>query len=146
AGPCAGRCQLCQPAGRRVVAKCAHAAGTESAATRTECNRSAGGRSAVGHRRTRPRPLRRVLAFPRLPQRQIGVLNAVGKATTTMMSRASAPEDFDLYIWEGTSDIAAQAERCLQGMDVNVVRADAGMAFPPPRDKARVAVALVSVT
>jgi len=63
-----------------------------------------------------------------------------------MMSRASAPEDFDLYIWEGTSDIAAQAERCLQGMDVNVVRADAGMAFPPPRDKARVAVALVSVT
>jgi len=63
-----------------------------------------------------------------------------------MTSRPPSTDDFDLYVWEGASDIAAQAERCLLGMDVTVVRADAGMAFPPPRDKSRVAVALVSVT
>jgi len=62
------------------------------------------------------------------------------------MTVPPSPDDFDLYVWEGSSDIASHAERCLLGMDVTVVRADAGMAFPPPRDKARVAVALVSVT
>ncbi|MDM9558585.1 sigma 54-interacting transcriptional regulator [Bordetella petrii] len=55
-------------------------------------------------------------------------------------------DDFDLYVWEGASDIAARAERCLAGMDVTVVRADAATAFPPPRDMARAAVALVSVS
>jgi len=55
-------------------------------------------------------------------------------------------DDFDLYVWEGSSDIAGRAERCLAGMDVTVVLADAGTAFPPPRDIARTAVALVSVS
>ncbi|RXN93524.1 sigma-54-dependent Fis family transcriptional regulator [Achromobacter aloeverae] len=55
-------------------------------------------------------------------------------------------EEIDLYVWEGTSDIAARAERCLSGYDVSVIRADAGLAFPPPREAARPAVALVSVT
>lgn len=55
-------------------------------------------------------------------------------------------DDFDLYVWEGASDIATRAERCLAGMDVTVVRADAGTAFPPQRDMTRTAVALVSVT
>ena len=49
------------------------------------------------------------------------------------MNQKFVREEFDLYVWEGTSDIAARAERCLAGMDVTLVRADAGTAFPPPR-------------
>ncbi|MCD0505386.1 sigma 54-interacting transcriptional regulator [Bordetella petrii] len=55
-------------------------------------------------------------------------------------------DDFDLFVWEGTSDIAERAERCLAGIDVTVVRADAGTAFPPPRDITRTSLALVSVS
>jgi len=62
------------------------------------------------------------------------------------MTKPAIRDDFDLYVWEGLSDIAARAERCLAGMDVTVVRADAGTAFPPPRDITRAAVALVSVS
>ncbi|AUT49120.1 sigma 54-interacting transcriptional regulator [Achromobacter sp. AONIH1] len=62
------------------------------------------------------------------------------------MNQKFVREEFDLYVWEGTSDIAARAERCLAGMDVTLVRADAGTAFPPPRDPGRPAVALVSVS
>jgi len=62
------------------------------------------------------------------------------------MSQNFAREEFDVYVWEGTSDIASRAERCLAGMDVSLLRADAGTAFPPPRDLARPAVALVSVS
>ncbi|CAB3886924.1 MULTISPECIES: sigma 54-interacting transcriptional regulator [Achromobacter] len=62
------------------------------------------------------------------------------------MTQKFARDEFDLYVWEGTSDIASRAERCLAGMDVTLVRADAGMAFPPPRDPSRPAVALVSVS
>ena len=51
------------------------------------------------------------------------------------MNQKFVREEFDLYVWEGTSDIAARAERCLAGMDVTLVRADAGTAFPPPRDR-----------
>ncbi len=62
------------------------------------------------------------------------------------MSDSLAEENFELYVWEGTSDIAGRAERCLAGYDVTVVRADTGVAFPPPHDKLRTAVALVSVS
>src|SRR5690606_27250237 len=62
------------------------------------------------------------------------------------MSSKPIHDDFDLYVWEGVSDIAARAERCLAGMDVTVVRADAGTSFPPQRDMTRTAVALVSVS
>jgi len=55
-------------------------------------------------------------------------------------------EEIDLYVWEGTSDIAARAERCLSGYDVSVIRVDAGLALPPSREAGRPAVALVSVT
>jgi transcriptional regulator with GAF, ATPase, and Fis domain len=58
----------------------------------------------------------------------------------------SVTENIDLYVWEGNADIAARAERGLEGFDVNVVRADTGMSFPPARDPLRVAVALVSVS
>ena len=44
------------------------------------------------------------------------------------MNQKFVREEFDLYVWEGTSDIAARAERCLAGMDVTLVRADAGTA------------------
>lgn len=63
-----------------------------------------------------------------------------------LMSETFAHEAFDVYVWEGASDIASRAERCLAGMDVSLVRADAGTAFPPPRDVTRRAVALVSVS
>ena len=62
------------------------------------------------------------------------------------MTQKFARDEFDVYVWEGTSDIASRAERCLAGMDVSLVRADAGTAFPPPRDPTRPAVALVSVS
>ncbi|WP_447920872.1 sigma 54-interacting transcriptional regulator [Achromobacter aegrifaciens] len=62
------------------------------------------------------------------------------------MNQNFARDEFDVYVWEGTSDIANRAERCLAGMDVSLLRADAGTAFPPPRDLARPAVALVSVS
>ena len=62
------------------------------------------------------------------------------------MSENFAREEFDVYVWEGASDIATRAERCLAGMDVSLIRADAGTAFPPPRDASRRAVALVSVS
>jgi DNA-binding NtrC family response regulator len=62
------------------------------------------------------------------------------------MTQKFARDEFDVYVWEGTSDIAGRAERCLAGMDVTLVRADAGTAFPPPRDPTRPAVALVSVS
>jgi DNA-binding NtrC family response regulator len=62
------------------------------------------------------------------------------------MSQKFTRDEFDLYVWEGTSDIASRAERCLAGMDVSLLRADAGTAFPPPRDPGRPAVALVSVS
>lgn len=45
------------------------------------------------------------------------------------MTQKFAREEFDVYVWEGTSDIASRAERCLAGMDVSLVRADAGTAF-----------------
>ena len=62
------------------------------------------------------------------------------------MSSVPKEENLELYVWEGTSDIAARAERSLAGYDVTVVRADSGIAFPPPHDALRTAVALVSVS
>ena len=38
------------------------------------------------------------------------------------MNQKFVREEFDLYVWEGTSDIAARAERRLAGMDVTLVR------------------------
>ncbi|OZI57026.1 sigma 54-interacting transcriptional regulator [Bordetella genomosp. 1] len=61
------------------------------------------------------------------------------------MSEALLNDGLDLYVWEGTADIAARAERALAGYDATVVRAEAGVGFED-RDRARPAVALVSVT
>jgi transcriptional regulator with GAF, ATPase, and Fis domain len=58
----------------------------------------------------------------------------------------SLTDNIDLYVWEGNADIALRAERGLEGYDVNVIRANAGMTFPPVRDPLRIAVALVSVS
>ncbi|VFR32822.1 Sigma-54 dependent transcriptional regulator [plant metagenome] len=55
-------------------------------------------------------------------------------------------EEIDLYVWEGASDIAVRAERSLAGYDVNVMRAELGMAPPGGRDPNRPMVAMVSVT
>lgn len=56
-------------------------------------------------------------------------------------------EDIDLYIWEGSSDIAARIERCLVGTDIAIVRTDSSMAFPPTSsDASRLTIAVISVT
>jgi DNA-binding NtrC family response regulator len=62
------------------------------------------------------------------------------------MTQKFSHDAFDVYVWEGATDIAARAERCLAGLDATLMRADAGTAFPPPRDPGRPAVALVSVS
>jgi len=62
------------------------------------------------------------------------------------MNRSALPDEIDLYVWEGTSDLYVRAVRGLEGYDVNVVRAGTGLAFPPHRAPQRVVVALVSVT
>ena len=36
------------------------------------------------------------------------------------MTQKFARDEFDVYVWEGTSDIASRAERCLAGMDVSL--------------------------
>lgn len=55
-------------------------------------------------------------------------------------------EDFDLFVWEGSSDLLGRAERCLTNHDVRVIRADPAMVFVQERDPTRRAVALVSVS
>lgn len=55
-------------------------------------------------------------------------------------------EDFDLFVWEGSTDLLGRAERCLTNYDVRVIRADPSMAFVQERDPTRRAVALVSVS
>ncbi|MBP6020571.1 MAG: sigma-54-dependent Fis family transcriptional regulator [Burkholderiaceae bacterium] len=61
------------------------------------------------------------------------------------MNNAIPTEEIDLYIWEGNSDIAVRAERCLSSLDIAVLRTDPSITLAAP-DKARCAVALVSVS
>lgn len=58
----------------------------------------------------------------------------------------SLRDNVDLYVWEGTSDIAARSERGLEGFDIQVIRIDATITFPLVRDSSRTAVALVSAS
>ena len=62
------------------------------------------------------------------------------------MTQISAQDDFDLFVWEGRSDIGLRAQRCLSAFDVNVVRVDPSAMMPLPREPGHRAVALVSVT
>lgn len=62
------------------------------------------------------------------------------------MSETSACDALDVYVWEGTSDIAFRAERFLSGYDATVMNMDAAAALPLARDASRPAVALVSVS
>ncbi|ARU04348.1 sigma-54-dependent Fis family transcriptional regulator [Comamonas serinivorans] len=57
------------------------------------------------------------------------------------------PSDLVIYVWEGQADIAERVERCMLGMDVDVVRAD-GLGLPPGAGDAAggAAIAVVSVT
>lgn len=61
------------------------------------------------------------------------------------MTNTIPTEEIDLYIWEGNSDIAIRAERCLSSLDIAVLRTDPSITLAPP-DKTRCAVALVSVS
>lgn len=63
------------------------------------------------------------------------------------MSDVLLNDGLDVYVWEGTSDIAFRTERALTGYDATVIHADASAtSLPQDRDRARLAVALVSVT
>jgi len=62
------------------------------------------------------------------------------------MAAVVGDEGFDLLVWEGASDLALRAERCLANHDVVVIRADHDMAFATRRDPARRVVALISVS
>ncbi len=62
------------------------------------------------------------------------------------MTQVSDQDDFDLFVWEGSSDIGLRAERCLSAFDVNVVRVDPAAMPSLPHDPKRRAVALVSAT
>jgi len=62
------------------------------------------------------------------------------------MTDAPACDAVDVYVWEGSSDIALRAERFLAGYDAAVIHMDAAAALPPARDASRPAVALVSVS
>ncbi|MEQ4617220.1 MAG: sigma-54 dependent transcriptional regulator [Corticimicrobacter sp.] len=55
-------------------------------------------------------------------------------------------QDFDLYIWEGSSDLAARVMRCLADFDINLIRADAEPELLPARDTGRTAIAIVSAS
>ncbi|KCB29963.1 sigma-54 interaction domain protein, partial [Bordetella hinzii CA90 BAL1384] len=63
------------------------------------------------------------------------------------MSEALLNNGLDVYVWEGSSDIALRTERALAGYDATVIHADASAtSLPPDRDATRLAVAVVSVT
>jgi len=62
------------------------------------------------------------------------------------MNQTVQSEDIDLYLWEGSSDLALRAERCLAETDITVIRIDPATALPPQRDPLRHAVALVSAS
>ncbi|KDD46957.1 sigma 54-interacting transcriptional regulator [Bordetella bronchiseptica] len=63
-----------------------------------------------------------------------------------MSDQAPACDAVDVYVWEGTSDIAFRAERALAGYEATVIHVDNSVALPPSRDAARPAVGLVSVS
>lgn len=52
----------------------------------------------------------------------------------------------DLYVWEGSSDIAARVGQALAGFDVHVIHVTGPDVVLPDRDPARIMLALVSVT
>ncbi|KAK77158.1 sigma-54-dependent Fis family transcriptional regulator [Bordetella holmesii] len=63
------------------------------------------------------------------------------------MSESLLTEGLDVYVWEGSSDIALRTERALAGYDATVIHADASAtSLPHDRDAARLAVGGVSVT
>ncbi|OZI77938.1 sigma 54-interacting transcriptional regulator [Bordetella genomosp. 12] len=63
------------------------------------------------------------------------------------MSEVPLNDGLDVYVWEGSSDIALRTERALAGYDATVIHADASAtSLPHDRDAARLAVAVVSVT
>ncbi|AKQ56846.1 sigma 54-interacting transcriptional regulator [Bordetella hinzii] len=63
------------------------------------------------------------------------------------MSEALLNNGLDVYVWEGSSDIALRTERALAGYDATVIHADASAtSLPQDRDATRLAVAVVSVT
>lgn len=62
------------------------------------------------------------------------------------MTSVPVSDDIDLYVWEGTSDLAIRADGCLLGSNINVIRADVAGKFRAHHDPARRTIALVSVS
>lgn len=62
-----------------------------------------------------------------------------------MIKSKVAPENIDIYVWEGKSDIYDRIVRCLVSADVDVIRAD-GMDFMQEQAPVSPSVAIISVT
>lgn len=52
----------------------------------------------------------------------------------------------DLYVWEGSADIAARVDQALAGFEVNVIHVNGPDVVLPERDPTRILLALVSVS
>ncbi|WP_375791652.1 sigma 54-interacting transcriptional regulator [Glaciimonas immobilis] len=61
------------------------------------------------------------------------------------MENKLLPESLDIYVWEGTSDIADRISHCLSSFDVQVIRAD-GMTVTRDQVALRPSIAVMSVT
>ncbi|GAA0237413.1 sigma-54 dependent transcriptional regulator [Castellaniella daejeonensis] len=57
-----------------------------------------------------------------------------------------SPDNIDVFIWEGSSDIAPRIQQCLASTDIMAIRVDSTTPMPPPREPGRRAVAVISVS
>ncbi|MGB6008427.1 sigma 54-interacting transcriptional regulator [Castellaniella sp.] len=56
------------------------------------------------------------------------------------------PDTIDVFIWEGSSDIAPRIQQCLASTDIVAIRVDPATPMPPPQEPGRRAVAVISVS
>ena len=54
-------------------------------------------------------------------------------------------DELEIYVWEGSADIAERVERCMASLDVQVMRAD-GVVFSAVQDISNTAIAVISVS
>jgi len=62
------------------------------------------------------------------------------------MKNKRQPDDFDIYVWEGKSDIVERISRCLASSEIGVIRADGMDLTQDQVSRTRAAIAIISVT
>src|SRR5690606_35758198 len=55
-----------------------------------------------------------------------------------------SPDNIDVFIWEGSSDIAPRIQQCLASTDIMAIRVDSTTPMPPPQEPGRRAWAVTS--